>query len=58
MKMYCIFLLTGTGKGKKNTGDSCLGKYECGSVEFFLNGRSLGMKTMPRNRHLEWECTV
>ncbi len=25
------------------------------SVELFLNGRSLGRKTMPRNRHLEWE---
>ncbi len=25
------------------------------SVELFLNGRSLGMKTMPRNRHLEWD---
>jgi beta-galactosidase len=25
------------------------------SVELFLNGRSLGQKIMPRNRHLEWE---
>jgi beta-galactosidase len=24
------------------------------SVELFLNGRSLGQKIMPRNRHLEW----
>ncbi len=24
------------------------------SVELFLNGRSLGLKVMPRNRHLEW----
>jgi beta-galactosidase len=25
------------------------------SVELFLNGKSLGKKNMPRNRHLEWE---
>jgi beta-galactosidase len=25
------------------------------SVNLFLNGRSLGMKIMPRNRHLEWD---
>lgn len=27
------------------------------SVELFLNGKSLGKKQMPRNRHLEWEVT-
>jgi beta-galactosidase len=25
------------------------------NVELFLNGKSLGVKTMPRNGHLEWE---
>ncbi|HTV39348.1 MAG TPA: beta-galactosidase GalA [Candidatus Sulfotelmatobacter sp.] len=27
----------------------------CPEVELFLNGQSLGRKTMPRNQHLEWE---
>ena len=27
----------------------------CDEVELVLNGRSLGRKPMPRNRHLEWE---
>lgn len=27
------------------------------SVELFLNGKSLGMKTMPRNSHLKWNVT-
>jgi beta-galactosidase len=27
----------------------------CQDVELFLNGQSLGRKTMPRNGHLEWE---
>lgn len=26
-------------------------------VELFLNGKSLGKKTMPRNSHLQWEVT-
>ncbi|MBA4154130.1 beta-galactosidase GalA [Flavobacterium sp.] len=26
-------------------------------VELFLNGKSLGKKTMPRNSHLEWQVT-
>jgi beta-galactosidase len=29
----------------------------CDSVELFLNGRSLGRKTMPRFSHLEWKVT-
>jgi beta-galactosidase len=27
----------------------------CDDVELFLNGESLGKKTMPRNQHLEWK---
>ena len=27
----------------------------CGEVELFLNGRSLGKKTMEKNSHLEWK---
>jgi len=27
----------------------------CDAVELFLNGRSLGRKTVERNRHLEWQ---
>jgi beta-galactosidase len=27
------------------------------SVELFLNGKSLGKKEMPRNKHLEWKVT-
>ena len=27
----------------------------CGAVELFLNGKSLGKKTMPPNSHLEWK---
>lgn len=27
------------------------------NVELFLNGKSLGKKTMPRNSHLKWEVT-
>jgi beta-galactosidase len=27
----------------------------CDAVELFLNGRSLGLKTMERNGHLEWQ---
>ena len=27
----------------------------CDAVELFLNGRSLGSKTVERNRHLEWQ---
>ena len=26
----------------------------CGEVELFLNGVSLGRKTMPKNSHLQW----
>ncbi|MBK8045031.1 MAG: DUF4982 domain-containing protein [Haliscomenobacter sp.] len=26
-----------------------------GEVELFLNGKSLGKKAMPRNKHLQWE---
>ena len=29
----------------------------CKQVEFFLNGRSLGRKTMPQYSHLEWNVT-
>ena len=31
----------------------CFGN--CGEVELFLNGRSLGRKTMEKNGHLEWK---
>lgn len=29
----------------------------CDAVELFLNGRSLGLKTMERNGHLEWQVS-
>ena len=42
-------------KGKENRVIPVWVNTNADSVKLFLNGRSLGMKTMPRNRHLEWD---
>jgi beta-galactosidase len=42
-------------KGKENKLIPVWVNTNADSVELFLNGRSLGQKMMPRNRHLEWE---
>ena len=41
------------GKEGQEIDVMCFGN--CGEVELFLNGRSLGRKTMEKNGHLEWK---
>jgi beta-galactosidase len=41
------------GKEGQELDVQCFGN--CGEVELFLNGRSLGRKTMEKNGHLEWK---
>jgi beta-galactosidase len=41
-------------KGKEGKPINVWVHSNCDQVELFLNGDSLGVKTMPRNEHLEW----
>ncbi len=42
-------------KGKEGQAIDVWCQSNCDDVELFLNGKSLGKKTMPRNSHLEWK---
>ncbi len=41
-------------KGKEGQPINVWVQSNCGTVELFLNGKSLGKKTMEKNSHLEW----
>lgn len=42
-------------KGKEGKPVNVWVNSNAGNVELFLNGKSIGKKDMPRNRHLEWD---
>jgi beta-galactosidase len=57
MKIFCTFHHIGIGQKKLGKPIDVWVNTNADDVELFLNGKSLGKKTMPRNSHLQWEVS-